>query len=232
MSAECPRNLFAARSGHDELLTEVRRIESGGGPPIPSGDQTSSITGVREESQAPARHSDCQDRVKRPAHPNPSNRLVAQLNATWRVLDDPLQWRLQRKKGNSRKRNSGWRDRSFCRTLEGLLRCVREYCGEVDAEAAAKLQALPDWHPDWDRKKDLQNLDVRGTDQVRGEKHTRSLNPQGFQFCEPECTECQPLPLDTYIVVPRDRGTGLGSSRSTSRSSPSTRAATRTRSSR
>ena len=30
------------------------------------------------------------------------------------------------------KKNSGWQDRSFCMTRDGLLRCVREYCGEVD----------------------------------------------------------------------------------------------------
>jgi hypothetical protein len=37
-----------------------------------------------------------------PAHP--SNRLIAQLNTNWRVIHDPLQWVLQRKKGNPRKR--------------------------------------------------------------------------------------------------------------------------------
>jgi hypothetical protein len=37
---------------------------------------------------------------KSPAHP--SNRLVAQLNERWRVIDDPLQWILQWKKGNPR----------------------------------------------------------------------------------------------------------------------------------
>jgi hypothetical protein len=49
-----------------------------------------------------------------PAHP--SNRLITQLNSNWRVLDDPLQWILQRRKGNPRKRNSRWIDRSFCTT--------------------------------------------------------------------------------------------------------------------
>jgi hypothetical protein len=33
-------------------------------------------------------------------------------------------------------------------TREGLLRCVREYCGQVDNDALAQLQALPDYHPD------------------------------------------------------------------------------------
>src|SRR5262245_13422700 len=56
-----------------------------------------------------------------PAHP--SNRLITTLNSNWRVVDDPLQWILQRRKGNPRKRNSGWIGRSFCVTREGLLRC-------------------------------------------------------------------------------------------------------------
>ena len=81
-----------------------------------------------------------------PAHP--SNRLLTQLNFNWRVVDDPLQWILQRRKGNPRKRNTGWIDRSFCTTREGLLRCVREYCGQVDQNAFAELKALPDHHTD------------------------------------------------------------------------------------
>jgi hypothetical protein len=81
-----------------------------------------------------------------PAHP--SNRLTAQLNKDWRVMDDPLQWVLQRRKGNPRKRNSGWLDRSFCTTRDGLLRCVRESCGEVDDKALAQLHALPEFHSD------------------------------------------------------------------------------------
>ena len=49
---------------------------------------------VREDRSRP------NQAIQRPAHP--SNRLVAQLNANWRVVDDPLQWKLQRKKGNPR----------------------------------------------------------------------------------------------------------------------------------
>jgi hypothetical protein len=45
--------------------------------------------------------------VSPPAHP--SDRLVAQLNERWRVVDDPLQWILQQRKGNARSKNSGWR---------------------------------------------------------------------------------------------------------------------------
>jgi hypothetical protein len=78
-----------------------------------------------------------------------SKPLVAQLNPCWRVIDDPDQWILQRRRENPRSKNSGWRSRSFCRLREPLLRCVREYCGEVDSDALAILQSLPPRHVDW-----------------------------------------------------------------------------------
>jgi len=65
-------------------------------------------------------------------------RFPVVLNTRWRVGDDPLQWLLQRREGDR------WRNRSFCRTREGLLRCVNEYCGIIDAEALKWLEALPD----------------------------------------------------------------------------------------
>jgi hypothetical protein len=116
---------------------------------------------------------------KSPAHP--SNRLVAQLNERWRVIDDPLQWILQWKKGNPRKKNSGWRGRSFCRTREALLRCVAGYFGKIDANALAQLKSLPDWHPDWDCLNDRANLDVRGTDQVQTDARSDRFISQGLE---------------------------------------------------
>ena len=118
--------------------------------------------GVRDRFERPARDKGSQDASRRPAHP--SNQLVAQLNASWRVVDDPLQWILQRRKGNPRKKSSGWQGRSFCRTRDALLRCVREYCcspdkGQrrcireyqgVDKVALQQVCALPDWHLDED----------------------------------------------------------------------------------
>ena len=125
---------------------------------------------MREPSTAQGKHQDNQERSQRPAHP--SNYLVAQLNATWRVVDDPLQWRLQRKKGNPRTKNSGWRNRSFCTTRVELLRCVREYCGEVGPAALAKLIALPEHHG-------TQNLDVRGTSRAQVEEQSKGLASLG-----------------------------------------------------
>jgi hypothetical protein len=99
---------------------------------------------VRERLAAPAAHQDHPGPVASLAHP--SHRLVAQLNANWRVVDVPLQWILQRRKGNPRKKNSGWHSRCFCTTRGALLRYVREYCGDVDTTSLAKLAALSSDH--------------------------------------------------------------------------------------
>lgn len=102
------------------------------------------------------------------------------------ALDDPLQWILQRKKGNPRKKNSGWRDRSFCRTQGALLRCVAGYCGEIDANSLAKLKSLPDWHPDWDSRDQHKNLDVPETDQVQAEVDADRLVSRESEAREPD----------------------------------------------
>ena len=140
---------------------------------------TSLDQGVREPSATSLGHAECALKSKRPAHP--SNRVVAQLNANWRVVDDPLQWILQRRKGKPRTRNSGWRGRSFCRTKDALLGCIGKHCGEVDADALSKLRSLPDWHPDWDRRSQRTNLDVRGTDQARADAQSELLSAQGLK---------------------------------------------------
>jgi hypothetical protein len=135
---------------------------------------TSLEQGVREPSAPTPGHDECRYPTKPSAHP--SNRLVTQLNENWKVVDDPLQWILQRRKGNPRKKNSGWRDRSFCTTREGLLRCVSKYCGEVDQVALARLTALSPNHP-------MQNLDVHGTGQAQAETQLQGLALQGIQDC-------------------------------------------------
>ena len=200
LSAECPRNLFTARSGEDELPAQEPR-EAGPGEsfgdslPVPSGNQTSpKKKRVRERPPGSETEPERQDRAERPAHP--SNRLIAQLNERWRVVDDPLQWILQRRKGNPRSKNSGWSCRSFLRTREGLLCRIREYCcppdqGElrsireyqgVDESALEQVRALPDWHSDWDQK-DHTNLDVRGTDQAQVDGLSEPLCAQGLEPC-------------------------------------------------
>ncbi|GBF27479.1 hypothetical protein MnTg02_02532 [bacterium MnTg02] len=86
-----------------------------------------------------------------PAHHSKS--LPAQLNSRWRVADDPRQWILQKRKGQHRSKSSGWLSRSFCATRSALLRCIREYCGNVDAESLNPIENLPETHLEWRRSK-------------------------------------------------------------------------------
>jgi hypothetical protein len=161
--------VFGGRSDREALsqTSKASRTEE-------LSDQNSSKNRVRQQSAASASHRDSQERFQRPAHP--SNSLVAQLNDAWRVVDDPLQWKLQRKKGNPRSKNAGWRDRSFCTTREGLLRCVREYCGTVEPSALAMLTNVPEQHG-------MQNLDVRRTDEARADDHSQPLSSKGLDEC-------------------------------------------------
>ena len=130
---------------------------------------------MRGQFVAPTGHQASSKGLNDPAHP--SNRLLAQLNTNWRVVDDPLQWILQRRKGNPRKKNSGWQGRSFCRTREALLRCVRQACEVVDPNALAKLHALPDWHQDWDGT----NLDVHGTTRAQPDAVLEALADKALE---------------------------------------------------
>ena len=50
---------------------------------------------------------------------------LVQLNASWRVADDPPQWTIEQRKG------SGWRARKFIRDCDHLLRRIGELCGVV-----------------------------------------------------------------------------------------------------
>jgi hypothetical protein len=80
-------------------------------------------------------------------------------------------------RGNPRSKNSGWRSRSFCPTKDALLRCVREYCGEVEPSALAQLTALPDHH-------ERQNLDVLRTDQARRKHRASPMASKASVVCD------------------------------------------------
>jgi hypothetical protein len=100
--------------------------------------------GVRERPEHDGGHSPASPDVSRLAHPRQSFPLV--LNANWRVIDEPLQWVVQQRKGNQRGKNTGWRGRFFFDTRSGLLNLTREYCGRVDPSVLASLAALPERH--------------------------------------------------------------------------------------
>jgi hypothetical protein len=143
--AENGRALFSGRPRADSPTRNVAGSSPETAPDLICVDLE---IGVREPQDVGSDINLAPDLRSTPAHP--LKRVIAQLSPNWRVTDDPLQWILERRKGNPRKKNFGWRKRSFCRTREGLLRCVREYCGQVDNDALAQLQGLPDYHPDWE----------------------------------------------------------------------------------
>jgi hypothetical protein len=143
--SENGRAQFSGRSRADSPTRNVARSSPETAPDLTCVDPE---IGVREPQAVGSDINLAPDLRSTPAHP--LKRVIAQLSPNWRVTDDPLQWIVQRRKGNLRKKNSGWRNRAFCRTREGLLRCVREYCGQVDNGALAQLQALPDCHVDWE----------------------------------------------------------------------------------
>jgi hypothetical protein len=72
--------------------------------------------------------------------PGAVDTLPAILNDRWRVIYDPLQWILQLYGAPK------WRDKSFCVTREGLLRCIREKAPLT--RDLTEIKALPDYHPD------------------------------------------------------------------------------------
>lgn len=97
----------------------------------------------REREAAPDSH---RTPISLVAHP--SDRLLIPLEAGWCVVEDDLQYILQRRKGKARQKATGWRGRSFCRTREAVLRCIREYCSHIDEDKLQQVRALPEWHVD------------------------------------------------------------------------------------
>ncbi len=115
-----------------------------------NSDGVGSEAAVQEKVREPQEHG----LADLPLEPSPSplahasDRLPIQLNACWRVVDDDLQFILERRRGTARSKATGWRCQSFCGTRDALLRCIREYCGIVDQGALEQVQSLPEWHVD------------------------------------------------------------------------------------
>ena len=102
----------------------------------------------------------------RPGEPTAAMAPI-RLNDRWRVVDDPLQWLLERRASTEHPRQAAetyagdefaqkntpprgvWTPSAFCATRAGLLRNVRERCGAVDPEALAIVAALPERHIDY-----------------------------------------------------------------------------------
>ena len=82
--------------------------------------------------------------------------VIALLNDRWRVIDDPLQWILEVRTGQPTRKATGWRGRSFCTQRRSLIRCIGEYCGEVDPAALEIIKKLPEKHLDHENSPEVQ----------------------------------------------------------------------------
>ena len=69
---------------------------------------------------------------------------LAQLNANWRVADDPPQWTLERRNSATR-----WRAVKFIRERDHLLRRIDELCGDVDSQALEVIRSWPTGYVQW-----------------------------------------------------------------------------------
>ena len=74
---------------------------------------------------------------------------LVQLTANWRVADDPPQWTIEQRIGNSSARDSGWRARKFIRATDHLLKRIGEMCGDVDLEAIEIIRSWPTGYVTW-----------------------------------------------------------------------------------
>ena len=69
--------------------------------------------------------------------------VLIQLNANWRVADDPPQWTIEQRVSKPSGKDSGWRARSFIRGRDHLLRRIGEMCGTVDPKAVETIRSWP-----------------------------------------------------------------------------------------
>lgn len=76
-------------------------------------------------------------------------KVVAQLNAEWRVRYDPRAWVLER---NPRRVDGTWDCVRFCASKAALIRDIRR---EARLEPPAAILALPDWHPAYPQRQKI-----------------------------------------------------------------------------
>ncbi len=75
--------------------------------------------------------------------------VLVQLNANWRVADDPPQWTIEQRVSKPSGKDSGWRARKFIRGRDHLLRRIGETCGTVDPKAVETIRSWPPGYILW-----------------------------------------------------------------------------------
>ena len=79
--------------------------------------------------------------------PTSIRKVIIFKDTRWRVVDDGIQWILEVRKGNPRRKASGYRGHAFCLWRTALPRSVREKFGHVPPEFEQVVAGLPERHP-------------------------------------------------------------------------------------
>lgn len=79
--------------------------------------------------------------------PLPPFTATMQLNETWRIRSDGIQWRLQKRRGRPAGNYSGWSSQRFHAEARCLRKTVADICGEISDLSKAWLSSLPKFHP-------------------------------------------------------------------------------------
>ena len=111
-----------------KVVRQRREVPSGSDalePTKPPADRSKPV----RQPQTVAPGIDAPKATKRPA--DRSKPVRAFLNDRWRVIDDGLQWVLQKRTGRPTPKSTGWRGRSYLRTRASLLDSVKRWCGEL-----------------------------------------------------------------------------------------------------
>jgi hypothetical protein len=69
-----------------------------------------------------------------------------ELGGRWRLIDEDIQWVLQRRKGRPRRKNPGWESIYYLRGKAGLLLHL-DRLGLTSFCPLSVLDHLPEWHP-------------------------------------------------------------------------------------
>ncbi len=72
--------------------------------------------------------------------------VVAHFGARVRIVDAPLQWIVQQRKGSVRSKNSGWASVRFHRQRQPLLAYLTDRFPDATS-SLDEIRAFPEWHP-------------------------------------------------------------------------------------
>jgi hypothetical protein len=119
---------FEFRSECDGWTPSHNLAEPSASSPPPVAPNTEPVADATAMAPSPSLHA--------------STAFPIALNDHWRIDFDPCQWILERNRGGR------WVGSAYCVTQAGLIRNVRQRCGECDPHTLVLISTFPEFHPD------------------------------------------------------------------------------------